>query len=501
MKHPLGFGLLILGTLGLPIHAQWTMVGGNAQHTNLQAIAAQPLNRIKWSTPVDQLIAGEIAAGTFSGDIYEHFGPPIITAANTVFVPIRVTTNVYAVEVHNGSTGAVKRTLTTDWIPPASEWLPSFAPALSSRNRFYFPGAGGTLYYLDSPDTNSGPPTQIAFYGIGAYQANPSAFNAAVTISTPIVGDRYGDIFFGFTVSGSNPAGLQSGIARISATGVGTWVTAVAAAGGDTSTNQIPVNAAPTLSNDHQTLYFGVSGGGTTPGYLASVNATTLAPINRVRLKDPASGLDALLLDISSAIPVVGTDGDVYYGVFEYTCCSNNDRGWLLHFDSTLSVVKTPGAFGWDDTPSIVPRALVPQYQGTSQYLIFTKYNNYKDTGTGNGLNRIAVLDPNASMADPVTGATVMQEVITILGQTPDPPPAGAVREWCINSAAIDKVNKSAIANSEDGVLYRWDFTSNSFTQQIRLTPGVGEAYTPTVIGPDGTVYAINDSVLFAVGQ
>ena len=94
-----------------------------------------------------------------------------------------------------------------------------------------------------------------------------------------------------------------------------------------------------------------------------------------------------------------------------------------------------------------------------------------------------------------------MQEVVSILGVTSDAPPAGAVREWCINNAAIDKVNKSAIANSEDGVLYRWDFTTNTFSQQIRLTPGVAEAYTPTVIGPDGTVYAINDSLLFAVGQ
>jgi hypothetical protein len=33
------------------------------------------------------------------------------------------------------------------------------------------------------------------------------------------------------------------------------------------------------------------------------------------------------------------------------------------------------------------------------------------------------------------------------------------------------------------------------------LSPGVGEAYTPTVIGPDGTVYAINDAVLYAIGQ
>jgi hypothetical protein len=33
------------------------------------------------------------------------------------------------------------------------------------------------------------------------------------------------------------------------------------------------------------------------------------------------------------------------------------------------------------------------------------------------------------------------------------------------------------------------------------LTTGVSEAYTPTAIGVDGTVYAINNAILFAVGQ
>ncbi len=35
----------------------------------------------------------------------------------------------------------------------------------------------------------------------------------------------------------------------------------------------------------------------------------------------------------------------------------------------------------------------------------------------------------------------------------------------------------------------------------ITLSGGIGEAYTPTVIGADGTVYAINNAVLSAVGQ
>jgi hypothetical protein len=142
---------------------------------------------------------------------------------------------------------------------------------------------------------------------------------------------------------------------------------------------------------------------------------------------------------------------------------------------------------------------MVPSYTGASAYLLMTKYNNYADVG-GNGENKIAILDPNATETDPITGVTVMNEVLTILGPTPNPPLQG-VKEWCINSAAVDIPGKSILANSEDGNLYRWDLTTNTLSQVVALTAGIGEAYTPTVIGVDGTVYAINDAILFAVGN
>jgi hypothetical protein len=130
-----------------------------------------------------------------------------------------------------------------------------------------------------------------------------------------------------------------------------------------------------------------------------------------------------------------------------------------------------------------------------------TKYNNYAGVGTGNGKNRIAILDPNATQKDPILPRVlVMKEVITILGVTPDPNWPGGVKEWCINTAAVDPFTNSILANSEDGNLYRWDLISNSLTQVITLSSGIGEAYTPTVIGADGTAYAINEAVLDAIG-
>jgi len=98
-----------------------------------------------------------------------------------------------------------------------------------------------------------------------------------------------------------------------------------------------------------------------------------------------------------------------------------------------------------------------------------------------------------------------MKEVLTIVGVTPDPDFVKAfpkaVKEWCINTAVVDPATDSILANSEDGKFYRWNLSSNTFTQVLKLTDGLSEAYTPTVIGPDGTAYAINDSVLFAVGR
>src|SRR6185369_15480725 len=118
------------------------------------------------------------------------------------------------------------------------------------------------------------------------------------------------------------------------------------------------------------------------------------------------------------------------------------------------------------------------------------------------GVNKLAVLDPQAYQVDARTNAVVMKEILTIAGPTPDPDHVDAahpdaVREWCINTAAIDARSKCALVNNEDGVLYRWDFRTNTLSQSVVLTSGVGEAYTPTVVGPDGTVYAINNATLF----
>jgi hypothetical protein len=483
------FFCLAAPVLGQP--KPWRSFARDAHHGAVSPAASQDLNQIHWQTQVD------LQPQRSGNDLKIHYGSPLITAANTVIVPVKTgAAGGFRVEARSGTDGSLVWRLPTNYVLPPHNWTPVFGPALTPKPRLYFPGSGGTVYFRDDPDSATGTEGHIAFYGLANYRANPSAYNANVFINTPLTSDASGNIYFGFLVTGQTPLLLQSGIARIGANGQGTWI-AVTTAAADQTMSKVVHNCAPALSEDLKTLYVAVSDG--SAGYLVAVNSSTLAPLARVRLKDPKSALDAWLPDDGSASPTVGLDGDVYFGVLENPFPENNDRGWLLHFDSALSLSKTPGAFGWDDTASLVPATMVPTYSGKSAYLLMTKYNNYADVG-GNGVNRIAILDPKGTEIDPVTGVTVMSEVLSIEGPTPNSGLPG-VREWCINSAAVDPATKSVMAGSEDGKLYRWDLTTNTLSQSVVLTPGVGEAYTPTAIGVDGTVYAVNNAVLFAVGN
>jgi len=187
--------------------------------------------------------------------------------------------------------------------------------------------------------------------------------------------------------------------------------------------------------------------------------------------------------------------------VLETNFGSHNGRGWLLHFDATLATSLVPGGFGWDNTASIVPAAIVPSYNGSSSYLLMTKYNNYLGAGGGDGRNQIAVIDPHASQVETASGRPIMKEVLALLGPTYEAGTSGPVVEWCINTAAVDPFTKAVLVNSEDGYLYRWDLGTNRASQRIQLTSGIGESYTPTAIGADGAVYAVNNAVLFSIAK
>jgi hypothetical protein len=437
----------------------------------------------------------------------------MVTYQGIVLVTVKTgATGAFEIQARNSTTGGLVYTEPTDYVTPAATWTPTCGSSLDGPFGMVTPGIGGTILFRANANVANSTVTRQAFYGIGDYTSNTSAYNANVFICTPLTVDNVGNVFFGFRVNANSNTNLVSGIAKVSPSGVGYWISAAAAAG--TASITMPaMNCAPALSNDQQTVYVGVSSGDSTGGYLVGIDAGTMAPKYSAKLIDPRTGSQSTLLDSSTATPMVGPDGDVFYGVFENPFY--NDRGWMLHFDATLTQTKTPGSFGWDNTPSVVPAQCVPSYNGKSTYLILTKYNNYAGYGPmGNGQNKVAVLDPNAGTPDPLNGTSpttnqpvsAMSQVISVIGVTPDSGAVSAgypnaVHEWCINTAAIDVRGKSAILNSEDGHTYKWNFVTNTLQQTKVLSNGLGEAYSSTVIGRFGITYAINNARLFAIGK
>jgi hypothetical protein len=483
----------------------WQGDAGNSRHTAAAPASGQPLTAIRWQTPVD---LDPQQTGT---ELLIHYAPPMITAANTVLLPVKTTaTGNWVIDALAGATGAQSWSLSSDYVvPPGASWVPAYPAQLTRQNRLYFAGAGGTVLYRDKPDSKTGATGRVAFYDIAIFNDHTAQMTADVMISTPITSDKAGNIYFGFLTETSNPAKVASGLARIAANGTGTWISA-AAASGDKTMTEVPVDCAPALSSNGKLVYTGISNGSS--GYIVSLDAATLTPVAKMPLVDPQSGQAAWVTDISSASPTVGPDGDVYFGVLENPFPNHDGRGWMLHFDGALTHLKTPGSFGWDDTASIVPASAIPAsaVSGAGRakpgaYYIMTKYNNYAGVGPlGDGKNRIAILDPTKTQTDEYSQTTVkvMKEVETILGPTPYPGgQPGSVYEWCVNTSVVDAAAGAVFAGSEDGKLYRWDLATNTLTQSLLLNAPKDEAYTPTLIGPDGTVYAINNATLYAVGQ
>ena len=497
----LGFVAVSLGQ-GEP----WACYGGSPQHRSIAPAKAQPLNRILWSAAVDLS-----PAYTADEALTAHYGSPVITRANTIIVPVKTGPyDGFKIEARNGVTGSLLYSMVTDYSTvSANGWIASFGPALGKDNKLYLPAAGGSVFVKKDADKPGEGPLRCVFFGGPTFQAAAQMYADNVKICTPLTVDSKGNAWFGFRTLGSAPdetpigdAKLVSGIARVDASGNGDWKN-VKYITGDADAMCVQFQCAPALSDDESTVYFSVElrNGG---GYLVGIDSKTMAPKYKVRLIDPATGNDALIGNQSTSSPTIGLDGDVYFGVMSNPEEAHNRRGFLLHFDKTLSNEKICGSFGWDTTASLIPASAFPQYKGSSPYFLLTKYNNY--VGGGDGVNKVALLDPFSSMADPLVDLSVMNEIETMTGPNADPKFAGpdypnACYEWCINAAAVDPLGKSVLMNSEDGRLYRWDLNANQITEGVLLQGPRAQAYTPTIVGPTGVVYAINNGRMFAVGK
>ena len=498
-----GYFLLLLAG-ATASRAQSPSFAGDAQHSAIYPAPAQAISSIHWVTNTDLYSAGDSA----------HYGAPLVTVANTLILPLRTNATRFMLNAFAAATGQRKYSLATDYVPPPYNWLPVYQPVLATNNpgtRLYYPGAGGTVYYVDNPDSDTpGTPVQLCPYtSLAAYRANSSVLNNNVYVNTGLAADTKGAVFFGIRVLTNGTATVttntQGGFARIDADGSSRFVTAITAIAGTGSTAATtPHNAAPAISRDGATVYVAVKSlAPHTTNYLLALDSATLATKHLIPLISPVQGTPLVISSDSTASPTVGPDGDVYYGMVD-----GDARGYLLHFNADLTVRKTPSGFGWDNTAAIVPTNMVPGYKGPSSYLLLCKYNNYAARADGDGVNRIALLDPNATELDghPTESKLVEMRIVrSVIGCTPDTEYLSstypqAVREWCVNTVAVNPATMSIFAASEDGRLYRWNLAANALTECVRLGAAFGEPYVPNAIGPDGVVYTLNGGRLMAVG-
>ena len=86
LMHPLDdhYGLAPLEAAAQTAPVQWSGFAGDAQHTAVSRVASQSLDRIRWQTPVD------LQPQDSGGALLIHYGSPVVTAANTVIVPVKV---------------------------------------------------------------------------------------------------------------------------------------------------------------------------------------------------------------------------------------------------------------------------------------------------------------------------------------------------------------------------------------------------------------------------
>src|SRR5216684_4242764 len=150
-------GVLLFVSLA---HAQsWPQWALNPQHTSSVSVAGQPLNNILTSIVYDPLVPQEMAAN--QNNLLAHYQVPLIDGAN-IYMEFKSGTynkNRYSTEIwgENGfqwQNGQLVQTwsFTSDWEAPGSQadfWEPVFHAVLAN-GFIYVPGAGGTLFKLDT---------------------------------------------------------------------------------------------------------------------------------------------------------------------------------------------------------------------------------------------------------------------------------------------------------------------------------------------------------------
>jgi len=186
-------GVLLSGSVA---QAQsWPQWALNAQHTGQVSVAGQPLNRILASIVYDPLVPAEMAAN--QGDLLAHYQVPLIDGINVYmeFKSGKYNKNNYSTETwgENGfqwQNGKLAQTwsFASDWEAPGSQadfWEPVFHAVLAN-GFIYVPGAGGTLFKLDTT-------TGAVISRINAFGAK---IDPAIIVAGVPVTDGNGNIYY-----------------------------------------------------------------------------------------------------------------------------------------------------------------------------------------------------------------------------------------------------------------------------------------------------------------
>src|SRR5262249_37867061 len=119
----------------VPDGASWTNFGHDPHHTGISEVPAQSFDMIRWQTPMD------LDPQFSNGDLYTHYGSPLVTPNNTVIIPVKTgKTGGYRVEAHSGVDGTLLWMEPTDYLLPPHSWIPSYAPVVTPKDRLYFAG-------------------------------------------------------------------------------------------------------------------------------------------------------------------------------------------------------------------------------------------------------------------------------------------------------------------------------------------------------------------------
>jgi hypothetical protein len=169
----------------------WVSYGRDSKHDALAHWPSQLPMKIRWQTPVD--LAPQYASG---GNLYTHYGSPVITTQNTVVVPQKTgAQDGFVVNAFKAATGTQLWTLSTDYQLPAHNWIPPMGITLTPGDgAVAIPGGGGTVLLRVNPNSSRGSVTRLAFFGIRNYNENPGAFDGSLQIFTSITCDGTGNL-------------------------------------------------------------------------------------------------------------------------------------------------------------------------------------------------------------------------------------------------------------------------------------------------------------------